>query len=203
MYNPSLAQKKLSVEFGTGLPYNFTLPLTIRQSNFPDIKLTAKYSSEPFQIPIYWIWRIGYWSDNHAWELESIHHKIFLDNKPREVEYFSISHGINYVTINHCWIFKYYILRIGAGVVLDHPESKIRGKQFPEDGGIFKWGYYVGGPAINLTIAKRFYVRGNFYLDLEAKLNASYSNIPIQDGSADVYNIVLQIDLLPGLDLNL
>jgi len=54
-----------------------------------------------------------------------------------------------------------------------------------------------------LTIAKRFYVRGNFYLDLEAKLNASYSNIPIQDGSADVYNIVLQIDLLPGLDLNL
>jgi hypothetical protein len=200
---PGIAQKKLSVEFGSGLPYNISMPLSIRQSGYTEIKLTAAYNSEPFKIPIYWIWRIGFWSDNSGWELEAIHHKIFLDNKPDEVEYFSISHGINYITINRCWDTENYILRTGAGIVLDHPESKIRGKQLKENGGILKWGYYISGPAINLTVAKRFYVLESLYLDIEAKLNASYSNVPINGGNADVYNIVLQFDLLPGWDFNL
>jgi hypothetical protein len=202
LYSTCSAQEKLSLEFGTGLPYNISMPLTIKQANMPEIKLTASYNSEPFKIPIYWIWRIGYRVDNNAWELEAIHHKIFLDNRPDEIEYFSISHGINYITINKCWYFKNYILRIGAGIVLDHPESKIRGKEFPEDGGLMKWGYYISGPAINLTEAKKFYLWKNLFLNFEAKLNVSYSNIPVKDGSADVYNIVLQIDLLPGWDLN-
>ena len=61
-----------SIEFSGGIPYNFPSPLVIEQQGEPTLRLTARYSSEPFRSPIYYVWRIGRWKDGRAWEFESV-----------------------------------------------------------------------------------------------------------------------------------
>ena len=191
----------LRVEGFTGFPYNLSLPLTIKQSGEPDINLTADFASKPFEIPIYWAWRISYWKGNCSWELEAVHHKLFLKNNPLEVQDFSISHGLNLITINRGWQFSYFILRVGAGVVIAHPESIIRNKKSPENGGIFNWGYYLAGPAINIAAAKEFKIIKRLYAICELKLSSSFSHVPIYNGSADLFNIAVQINFGLGFSL--
>ena len=188
----SSAQKKLNIELFTGLPYNLSLPLKISQAGEPDLYLTAKFNSQPFNIPIFWVWRISYWNDNSAWELEAVHHKLFLANKPAEVHEFSISHGLNLITVNRGWNLSSFILRIGAGIALAHPETTIRNQTLTEDGGIFHWGYYLSGPAFLFSAGKEFYITGNLYVTCEARINSSYAYIPIKNGNAGLYNISVQ-----------
>ena len=104
---------------GILLPYNVPLPLTISQVGEQDISLTAHYRSDPFEIPIYWNWRISYWDDNHAFEIEATHHKIFLKNTTPEIQEFSISHGFNTITFNYAWKDYGFVFRAGFGLVLD------------------------------------------------------------------------------------
>jgi len=44
----------------------------------------------------------------------------------------------------------------GAGVVVTHPESRIRGREFEQDGGIFD-GYYISGPTAQVAVEKGFH----------------------------------------------
>ncbi len=198
------AQSKLVVEIGSGVPYNLPLPLTIRQQGESTIHINAQYDSYPFEIPIFWDWRIGYWSGSSGWELEAIHHKLFLQNKPPEVQQFDISHGLNLVIINRCFIKDNFIFKIGAGITLTHPESVVRGKKLDEQRGIINQGYYVSGPAILFSGGKRFYFLEKIFLSIEAKLGVSYSYIPVAEGTADVYNTAAMITFGIGTDfLNL
>lgn len=194
------AQNKIIFELSTGLPYNFPLPLTIRQNGESTIHLTAQYDSRPFEVPIFWDWRIGYWNDSTGWELEAIHHKIFLRNKPTEVEQFDVSHGINLVVINRCYIKDDFIFKVGAGISLTHPESVVRGKKLNEQRGIFDQGYYVSGPVMVFSAGKRLYLIEKIFLTVEAKIGLSYAYIPIADGTADVYNIAAMLTFGIGTD---
>ena len=162
------AQSKLVIEIGTGLPYNLPLPLTIRQSGEGTYHLTAQYNSRPFEIPIFWDWHIGYWSGSSGWELEAIHHKLFLANKPADVQQFDISHGLNLVIFNSCFLKYGFIFKAGAGISLTHPENVVRGKKLDEHQGIFDQGYYVSGPAFLFTAGKRLYLIENIFLSFEA-----------------------------------
>ncbi len=194
------AQSKLVLEIGTGIPFNLPVPLTIRQSGESTLHLTAEYDSHPFEIPIFWDWRIGYWSGSTGWELEAIHHKIFLRNMPPEVEQFDISHGLNLVVINRCFIKNKFIFKFGAGISLTHPENVVRNKKLNEQRGIFDWGYYISGPAILFSAGKRLYLIEKIFLSVEAKIGLSYSYIPIADGTADVCNIAAMITFGIGTD---
>ena len=186
------AQKKLSVELFTGLPYNIPLPLNISQSGESDLHLIAKFNSEPFTIPIFWVWRISYWNGNTSWEFEAVHHKIFLTNKPTEIQEFSVSHGLNLITINRGWKYSEFIFRIGAGIAIAHPETTVRNKKLPEDGGIFHWGYYLSGPALLFSAGKNFSITDDLYVTCEVRINSTYAYIPIQNGNADLYNVSAQ-----------
>ena len=198
------AQSKLVFEIGTGIPYNFPLPLTIKQNGESTIQQTAEFDSRPFEIPILWDLRISYWSGSNGWELEAIHHKLFLRNKPTEVQQFDISHGINLVIINRCFLKDDFIFKAGAGISLAHPENVVRGKKLDEQRGIFEQGYYVSGPAFLFSAGKRLYLIEKIFFSVEAKLALSYSNVPVADGTADVYNIAAMITFGIGTDfLNL
>jgi hypothetical protein len=188
------AQQKWTFELCGMEPYNLPLRLTIQQAGQPDINLTAHYSSRPFTTPFCWVWRIGHWTVNRSWELQAIHHKLYLDSKPREVGSFSISHGLNLITLNRGWSTSDYVLRVGGGIVLAHPESTIREQPFREDEGIFGMGYYVGGPAFLAGGGKQFRVAGGLFVTLEAMGALSYADIPVNDGSAQLYNIVFQLN---------
>jgi len=195
-----LPQSKLVFELGTGLPYNFPVPLTIRQNGESTIHLTAQYESRPFEIPIFWDWRIGYWSGSDGWELEAIHHKLFLENKPPQVEQFDISHGLNLVIINRCFLRNGFIFKVGGGIALTHPESLIRRQRLIEARGILDQGYYVSGPALLFSAGKRLYLLNNNFIIVEAKLGLSYSYVPIANGTADVYNIAAMLTCCIGTD---
>ncbi len=188
------AQQKWSFELCGMLPCNLSLPLVIRQSGQPDIDLTAQYRSEPLVTPVCWMWRIARWSDNCSWELQAIHHKLYLENVPPEVQSFSLSHGLNLVTINRGWLLSDYVVRVGAGIALAHPESTIRGKPFPEDQGIFGMGYYVSGPALIAGAGKQLRLMDGLFFTIEAMAAASYANVPVKDGDAHLYNVVFQVN---------
>lgn len=190
--SPSLAaEARWTFEFFVGIPLNFSAPLTIRQSGQPDIRIHARYDAKPFERPIYYGWRIGNWRGDNGWELELVHNKLYLANAPEEVQVFSISHGFNLLTVNRSRERGGVVERLGAGVVLTHPESTVRGKRFPEEGGIFNWGYFLSGPTVQASAGKQIRIREDFFAPAEGKLSASFARIPVADGNADVANFSL------------
>lgn len=197
----SNSQNLLTVELYTGVPLNIPLPLKIHQAGYDDINIIAVYNSEPFKVPIYWNWRISYWLSDRGVEIEATHHKLFLKNKPREVEEFAISHGLNAITVNYAWKTFELIFRTGVGIVWAHPENVIRARKLNENGGNFGIGYYITGPAINFAAGKRFLISNRLFIQLDGKLNISHAVVPIVYGYAEVYNVALQFNI--GLGFNL
>src|SRR5260221_14476355 len=74
-----------------GSAYNAPTPLTVRQTGYPDIRLSAHYDTKPFgpYYP-YYSWRASFWNPEHdsAWEITQIHHRLFLANNPPEIQFF-------------------------------------------------------------------------------------------------------------------
>lgn len=191
------AGQSYSVEIFLGEQFNIPTPLTIKQKGEETIKVDwARYESDAwtgFNSP-YYIWRVGRWEEDRAWEIELIHQKIILKNKPEEVQHFEISHGYNLITINRAWRLSQYhdlIWRIGAGIVLTHPESTVRHKEKGYDES-FPNGFYISGPTAQVAIGKRINIWKGFFGVLEAKLTASYATrVPIANGYAEVPNAAL------------
>lgn len=185
------AQDKWAIEVFSGSAYNITTPLTIKQDGYEDIKLDARYDEKPLEGSPYYAWRISKWSEDRAWELELVHHKIYLSNRPSDVEHFEISHGYNLLTINRAWKHPVLIYHLGAGVVISHPETTVRGKTFPTDKGILGEGFYLSGITAQAAAGKRFYISKKLFAAIEGKLTASYARVPVKDGDADVPNAAI------------
>lgn len=177
------------VSVGTGLQYNVPLPLIIRQNGSPDIKLTARYDTKPFaEVPYYDI-KLGMARRSWAFELELVHHKLYLVNLPPEVDTFEITHGYNPLLLNCVRDWAGFELRGGAGVVITHPQTTVRGLRFPETGGVLGW--FVSGPALQVSFGREFGFGPRFFAGLEGKAVGAWARVPIVDGSADVPNVSL------------
>jgi len=201
MIEEVFSQGRISLQLGASLPVNIPMPLAILQGGQPDIIMTAHYSSEPFVVPVCWVWRIGYWSGKSAWELEAIHQKLFLDNTTPEVESFSVSHGWNLVTVNRVWDLDTYLFRFGFGVVLTHPESVIRGKEYDESGGILGLGYFVSGPAVTIGVGRQVDLTKQIFLTFDGRAAFSCARVKIAEGSALAHNIAVIVSVMVGYDL--
>ncbi|OFX57938.1 MAG: hypothetical protein A2066_08575 [Bacteroidetes bacterium GWB2_41_8] len=175
------------------------MPLTIRQEGFQDIKLWARFDAEPFVLPVYWDWRFSRWEAGKAWEFEVIHHKLYLSNTTPEIQKYNISHGFNMLMFNRVFQKKFVRVRVGAGVILAHPESKIRGKEFGDTGNDMDMGYFISGPVVNFAVSKPFYLGSRFYINAEVKTTFAYSSIKIANGNSDVYNLAFHLNLGPGV----
>jgi hypothetical protein len=199
---PATAQRTWSFEFHLGWAGNLPLPLTIRQAGYPDIKIRrAQYYSEPFVLPYYWDWRLAKRIDKHSIEFEAIHHKLYLKNKPPEVQRFGISHGFNILTLNYVRHFRFFSWRNGLGSVLMHPESTVRNKVWPEGPGFDIKGYRLRGLVYNTGISKQIpLIRKRVYLSTELKATFARATMPIAEGNATVNNIALQA--IAGLGVN-
>ena len=207
--NNITAQKaSWSFEIHGGLPYNIPSPLMVKQNGQADLRFNARYRSEPFKSPGYYLLRAGRWEGGKAWEVEFIHHKLFLDNHPPEIQEFSISHGYNILTVNRSLkktLFGNidYLLRLGAGVVIAHPETTVRNLQIDQGKGLLGAGYYITGPVLNISAGKRFYFADRLFINTELKFNPSVSWVPIAQGQAIVWNFPVAIALGMGIDLGL
>ena len=178
-----------TVEGFLGTAWSLPTPLSIHQVGEERIYLTARYSTKPLKESPYYAWRIAKWRGSRAWEIELVHHKIYLNNPPDVVQHFEISHGYNLITINRSWPWRGFICRVGAGMVVTHPETTIRGKRLPWSKGLD--GFYISGPTAQFGLQKKFSVWGGLFAVLEGKFTASYAVAPVQDGNAYVPNVAL------------
>jgi len=175
-----------AIEFLVGVPFTFPSTATIRQAGEPDLRLRPRFASRPFERPLYYAVRVGRWDGPDGWELEMNHDKLYLSNPTREVEHFAISHGFNRITLNRAWERGDMVLRLGAGFVITHPESTVRGRRFPEDGGILGTGYHLSGPTGMGSVGARVGPREGPFLPLEGMGTASWVRVPVADGDADL-----------------
>lgn len=194
------AQSRWTFELHGGGVYNLPMPLVIRQQGYPDIKFRARFASESFILPVYWDWRFSRWQKGKSWEFEAIHHKLYLDNITPEVQKFNISHGFNMIMVNRGIEKKSFRYRAGAGIVLAHPESTIRGKILGDSTDDTDLGYYISGPVLNLAVSKPFQLGSRFYINAEAKTTLAYSYIKVAQGNADLYSIAFHLILGIGVD---
>lgn len=196
---PLSAADGWTFQASVGAVANLETPLEIRQDGSEDIELDAEYETRPFEGPLYYSLRAGHWRGTAGWELELIHQKLFLKNRPPEVEQFAISHGYNLITLNRAWDRRRLLWRLGAGVVLAHPENRVRGRSLPEEGGLFDTGYHLTGPVLQGAVEKRFDLGTHWYLGLEGKVTAARAEVPVAEGEAEVPNIAGHVLLGVGV----
>ena len=190
MFIPTISDAQWVFHLGTGSAYNFTTPLEIRQDGEEDINVSARYDTKAFSTAAwYYDMRIAKWKDNHAWEFETHHQKLHLDNRPAEVQSFVISHGYNLNTVNSAWLINNFIYRLGLGIVITHPETIVRNKEYNDKGGVN--GFHLSGVTAQAAMEKRFSVTEKIFIYLEAKMTASYATIPVEDGDASVPNAAI------------
>jgi hypothetical protein len=183
------AQRGWVVELSGGVALNAPTPLRIVQRGERDLRTTARYASRPFRHPLYYAVRVGRWSGADAWELELVHHKIYLRNPPPGVQHFEVSHGYNLLSVNRAQRHGRSVARAGAGVVIARPEATIRGRMYKGRDGLFGDGYHVAGPTLQLAASRHFTSHGDAVAAVEGKLTASYARIPVDEATALVPNV--------------
>lgn len=186
----SSSRTKWVVQAATGTARQFNSRLTIEQDGEQDLSFTAHYATRPFTSGApYYSLRLGYWQGDRAWEFETHHHLVTLVDGPPEVGEFKITHGYNLNTLSRAWFAGGFVWRIGAGVVITHPESVVRGKKFDGEG--FSNGFYLSGVCGQVSLERRLRLRGGIFGYLEGKFTAAWAKVPIEDGTATVPNYAL------------
>lgn len=187
----AMAQGSVSFELFIGTGANIRTPLSIQQKNHPEIELTARYETRPFEDPTYYAMRFSRGDRTGAWELQFIHHKLHLANPPQEIQHFEITHGFNLLSLNRSFSLRHVTLRFGMGIVLAHTESTVRELKHSGSGGIFGTGYLLTGPALLGGLGKRIPLSRRFHMACEAQLTAARAKVPVADGTASAPNVAV------------
>ena len=157
---------RLSFALFLGSAVNASTNLTIEQEDEPDLRINADYDTRGFDAPVYYAWRAGYGDSQGAWEIQLIHHKIYLENPPSEVQRFEITHGYNLLTVNRSFRTGTVDLRVGGGVVIAHTESTVRGEYEGGEGiGMFGSGYELAGPVLIAGTGVEYPRSSRFFVD--------------------------------------
>src|SRR3990167_7537039 len=190
LFKPTTGWAYWSFSGGTGADYNIPSYLKIVQNGQTILIKKADYETYPFDKPVFYDLRLAHWVGNGAWELEFLHHKIYLQNPPAAVQNFSISHGYNLFYLNRAFMLKHaFRLRIGGGLVIAHPENTVNNLQLNDStGGPFGGGYYLSGVTGQVGISRRFYFSKQMFGLMEGKFLASYARVNVVNGYAIVPN---------------
>lgn len=159
--------------------------LTVRQLDEDAFDVVhAEYETRPLDLPLYYAVRATRWEGQRAWAVEFVHHKLFLKDPPPLIQDFSVSHGYNLLTLSRLWWVDGFVVGAGAGLVIAHPENRIRGRVLISNGGIGD--YVVAGPTAAVIAGKRWAMGPQWSMSWESRLSASYARVPIDDGHASV-----------------
>lgn len=184
-----------TVEYLVALGINADSRLRIQQAGYPDIALDAQWSSRPFHTPYLWMLRAGREGRRHGWALELHHHKLFLQNKPPEVQDFNITHGTNFLTAQHSWLrhrWRWFAL---AGAVIAHPEGTVRGMPFEEKSGFLGTGYSLTGPVLGGGVGASLPVTSWLHVSGEARVTHAWIRAKATDGHVQVRNLAFHLPI--------
>ena len=194
-----LVAAQLSVDALAGTSFSVPSRLSIYQSGQPTLRFTAHYSTKPLDDTPYFVVRIGLWKNNTAWLLDLIHHKLYLDNPPPEVEYFRITYGFNIVSVGRAWRKGGLVYSAGLGAVFTHASSSVRGRPYLGTGGPFNKGYTVTGASVLGGAEYRIGLGEGSYLALDGKLSVAYVQVHVSRGEAHVPNAALHLSAGVGV----
>ncbi|MCI0412003.1 hypothetical protein L0222_04275 [bacterium] len=183
--NCSVAIAGWHVEGSVGFVHNFSTELKIDA-----LATDADYETRSFERPLYYSVRVG----SATWDVELIHQKIYLKNPEGEVQAFSISHGYNLILLNYARRIDDFIIRVGAGAVLAHPEIRFREN-------FFEPGYNLTGPAFQASVQKKFPISERLFLSAEGKFTAARAHFTINEMKVSAPNIALHALFGFGLQL--
>ncbi|HEY4651021.1 MAG TPA: hypothetical protein VIG72_06380 [Pontibacter sp.] len=162
--------------------------LTIKQPGEPDIVFTARYKTRPWRGAPYYAYRIGY----QHWTLELVHHKLYLENPPPKIGHFEVSHGYNLALVSRNIPFTTdpSLVRVGVGLVIAHPEGRIRGRAINPVRSFLGGGYHFSGVCFQAVVGPRLYISEHWFIRPEAKLTAAWAQVPLAGGgNARVPNV--------------
>lgn len=197
------AQRELerwSVEVFAGTAWSVPTPLVVRQQGEPDLRLRARWETRPWRDAPYYAYRVGRRDRRGAWEAELLHHKLYLANPPAEVQRLEVTHGYNLVTANR--VVRpvredRFLYRLGVGLVVAHPEGRVRGRELRPVRSLLGGGYHVAGGTLHLSAGRRLPLGGGAFVAPEAKLTASWARAPAGDAWLTVPNVA--VHALAGL----
>ncbi len=176
-------------EMHGGVPWVPDRTVNISQTGFPDLHIDARMRTEPGKMPFYYDLRLIRWDGRHGWALDFLHNKLILDNPPPEVQDFQFTHGYNMVSLQRLWRVADYVLMAGAGVVLTHTESTVRGRVFDQHRGVFGWGYYLSGPLVVVGAGRRLELGERVYLSGDVRASWSHVDVDVVDGGASMTDV--------------
>ncbi len=189
---PAAGQERWSAELFAGTAWSLPTPLRIRQRGEPELRLRARWSTRPWTGAPYYAYRFGRWSGRDAVEAGLVHHKLYLDDPPPEVQRFEVSHGYNLAAAGRAHrLAGGPTVRFGVGVVVAHPEGRVRGRPVGPVRSLLGGGYHVAGFTSHLSVGHRLPLTGGFFAAPEAMLTASTARVPLRGGSAVVPNVAL------------
>lgn len=118
----------LEVLIGDAINFDSRTHIQYAQSN--PVVLDGDYETRGLEGPLHYTVRVARWDQDRAWELQLLHHKLHLRNRPSEVHALSVSHGFNIVALNRACTVNRWRFRIGLGPVIAHPEARIGGVSY-------------------------------------------------------------------------
>jgi hypothetical protein len=193
--------ERWSVEVFAGTAWSLPTPLVVRQRGEPDLRLRARWETRPWRDSPYYAYRFGRRDRGGAWEAELLHHKLYLANPPAEVQRLEVTHGYNLVTANRVvrpLEEDQFLYRVGVGLVVAHPEGRVRGRELRPVRSLLGGGYHVAGGTFHLSAGRRVALGGGgAFLAPEAKLTASWARAPAGDVWLTVPNVA--VHALAGL----
>lgn len=185
------AEDRFRAEIFGGTAWSVPTTLTIDQSGEEHLSFRAHWETRPFEDAPYYAARVALWSRRAGWELQLLHHKIYLTNGPPEVEHFEVSHGWNIVTIQRATRGRVLDWRVGAGPVVTHTEGRVRGRE------VGTGDYHLSGAGALAGAGKSFPILRRLFATAEGQVTLSWARAPIEDGRARTANVALH--LLLGL----
>jgi hypothetical protein len=122
-----------SAELLIGDAYNLTSHTHIHTAHTSDSAFGGDYETRGLEGPVHYSLRVTRWDQDRGWQLELLHHKLYLRNRPQSVEALSISHGFNIVALGRVYAMDAWRFRLGIGPVIAHPEARIAGVSYGGD----------------------------------------------------------------------
>lgn len=182
---------RLVVQVFGGTVLNADSDLRLARWDEPVLEHRAAWETRSFEVPVYWNLRLRWQRADDAFELQLLHHKLYLANPTAEIRHLEVTHGFNIVSGHYVRNWRGFLVRAGVGVVLPKTDADLGG----ESGGTNA--YRVQGLAILGGAGREWLLAGPVSLALEAQLIWAGSDIDVPGGVGEVTHLGLH--LLAGL----
>jgi len=170
-----------------GTAWNASTTLKIDQAGQPPLEFDAEWDTKPFKQPLYWALRARWRRPDDGFELQLLHHKVILANPQQGVEHFEVTHGFNTLTVHYVKTVGWLDGRVGAGAVIPHSDSTIRGLHHDPAG------YTIAGPAVIAGVGTEHVFDSRILLAAEVQFMAGWANVGVAGGTADVTSVGLHL----------